>query len=328
MLCTVDDILMDDGLLVVAMRDVITRSQFGPEDTMLFIKKVISHRLPQTTRHLSDDNPYVVNLRPLPSRVWNTVVQIIYGILRDNALASADFKDQGSCPWANEALAILSSRGVDDPTLASYDLAPVITLYNCTLPKFIPGAFSGQLCFEIMSHFETLSPRSLGRPSVFFSQILDTTQEWQQHLHPGFQLRGHPSFATHRAYTEDAASDWATGSLVFVRDVFYSVYKVLSDWSAQYNASTTEFDSPYSKDLIEALRAVLPLALESQKARASFVEIFLRWVFDAPWGAGKHLLDSSDFLASALPWMIFGSAYSDLLWGQGVFLTVLARINV
>ena len=152
MLSTVDNILLDDELLSTTMRHVVMRSQFNPEDTMLFIKNVIVHRLPQSAEFLFNDSPCVIDLHALPSRVWTTVAHIIYSTLRDNVPSpSDDNQAQRKYAWTNEAFAIILSRGINDACLADVDLIPTILCYDCTLPDFGPGAFEGTQCANVLS---------------------------------------------------------------------------------------------------------------------------------------------------------------------------------
>ncbi|KAF7796285.1 hypothetical protein EIP86_007461 [Pleurotus ostreatoroseus] len=324
MLSTVDNILLDDELLSTTMRHVVMRSQFDPEDTMLFIKNVITHRLPQSAEFLFNDSPCVIDLRPLPSRVLTTVAQIIYSTLRANAPSlSDDNQVQRNYTWVDEALAILLSPGINDACLADVDLIPTMLCYDCTPPDSGSGAFEGTQCSNVLSCVQKFfAPGRLCNP-LLFSRILGTSRAWRQHFDPDFRLQGHLSFATYDAYAQAVICDWGVDSLTFTRGVLNSVHELCIRWSAQYSVATTEYDSPQDKRLIEILHAILSLALQSPKARSIFVENFLRWVYDAPWTAVKYLLTSSELLASTFPWMLLSSAYRDLVWEQGAGLTAL-----
>ncbi|KAJ3521917.1 hypothetical protein NM688_g8951 [Phlebia brevispora] len=78
-LATVDDVLVDDELLGAGMRSIISRSLFGPEEIVNFIRQVLLHRSPKLRTIFPDpDQPFTMtDLRTLSSRAWAAVTDII-----------------------------------------------------------------------------------------------------------------------------------------------------------------------------------------------------------------------------------------------------------
>ncbi|KAF7798539.1 hypothetical protein EIP86_009760 [Pleurotus ostreatoroseus] len=304
MLSTVDDILLDDELLTVTMRDVITRSQFDPGDTMLFIKNVLAHRLPQkSAEYLLAKEPYVVDLRPLSPRVWTAISRLIRNALPDDPpLDSSDLPP--SLSWINKALAILLSRGTDIGD-ADRDLPAKIAKFNSVkLPNFGPGAFAGTQYPKTMAYVQTFfSPGRFNKLS-FITQILHGQTTFDRSFRPQDASVFH-SFSKYKRAME---TDWAIGEdPIFVEDVLNSVDDLLFlTWTKRRS------DAVYHKEAAETLGVVSLWASQAHKARVLFTQKLFLWLEATDWESIKDMLVTSKLASTTLPWLLFSCGPRDL----------------
>ncbi|KAJ3529487.1 hypothetical protein NM688_g7848 [Phlebia brevispora] len=154
-LTTVDDILIDDGLLVACIPTIVPRSKFSPEEIMQFIRELLKHRLPKVRDIFPEPKtPLVVtDLSALSSRAWEVIRAVIAETLQDHG------KPGQSEPWMNEALGILASKVSEQAsTTPQSPVASILARYGFRLELIGSGGCAGVPFRDLWAHFKEVLP--------------------------------------------------------------------------------------------------------------------------------------------------------------------------
>ncbi|KAF7798538.1 hypothetical protein EIP86_009759 [Pleurotus ostreatoroseus] len=301
LLSTVDSILSDDELLHTTMCTMVVRGQFKPVDVMAFVREVLVHRLPQVEEFLVPGLSSVVDLRKLPSRVWEVVVDLTCAALQVHPHQRKDgrsFLDVVPSSVYHDALAILLSR-VNDPLVAELDSSILRSFaFSFTeMPQIAPGAFAHLPIREILVHLRRFFPAGEFKKPTLVSRLHRAVHCHSRCQHSSLSHQ----FLAHRDVFDEPNQ---------LLDMVYQCLQESIDWEATPSEGLSEllcaivvpdiFDNGdtrgvFTKRIFTSLSRAPPTFL-GQLITTSFAENLLRLVTEVRMPFLLELLGSRKFL--------------------------------